>query len=292
MFKRIYKSIYNHIPFKKNIFIAIKWLITPTPNIYEHLHFRGNFLVKTNEHCSFKVYHPGTLVENEIFWRGIYGNWEKESLKIWTKLAEKSKYIFDIGANTGIYSLVSKSVNPGSQVYAFEPVKRVFKLLKNNIQLNHYNIEPFELALSDYEGTGYFYDPGTEHIYSVSLNKNLLEEHVKHQKVPVKVLRFDTWFRDHQIGGMDLLKIDVEYHEVQVIKGMAGLIRQFRPSILVEILNEDSAQELKRILEDIPYIYFDINEKTGPERITEIKKSSGYNLLLCTVENSKYLRLS
>ena len=69
--------------------------------------------------------HYGFQLENEIFWSGLTNGWEKISTRLWIELSKNSKVIFDIGANTGIYSLVSKSINPTSQVFAFEPVKRV-----------------------------------------------------------------------------------------------------------------------------------------------------------------------
>ena len=42
----------------------------------------------------------------------------------------------DIGANTGIYSLLSKSICPKRKIYAFEPFPPILKILKSNIALN------------------------------------------------------------------------------------------------------------------------------------------------------------
>ena len=47
-----------------------------------------------------------------------------------------SDVIFDIGANTGIFALVSGAANPKARIFAFEPVSRVFEKLKGNVALN------------------------------------------------------------------------------------------------------------------------------------------------------------
>ena len=55
--------------------------------------------------------------------------WEKVSLQLWEELCKESEVIFDVGSNTGVYSLLAKSSNPKSKVYAFEPIKRISALL-------------------------------------------------------------------------------------------------------------------------------------------------------------------
>ncbi len=116
------------------------------------------------------MFHYGYQLENELFWNNIDG-WEKESLKCWINLAIKSNTIFDIGANTGVYSLLAKAVNPDSQVYAFEPIKRVFEKLEKNIQLNSYNIKTYCIAISEKTGTSVIWDYKSEHEYAASLVK-------------------------------------------------------------------------------------------------------------------------
>src|SRR5438067_13865291 len=54
-------------------------------------------------------------IANALF----YGNaWETEELSLFLDYARKSKVIFDIGANTGIYSILSSKVNPGAQIHS------------------------------------------------------------------------------------------------------------------------------------------------------------------------------
>ena len=70
----------------------------------------------------------------------INKGWEKESLKIWKELCQTSDVILDVGANTGVYSLVAKAANPESRVIAFEPVKRTFDRLEHNNNINGFDM--------------------------------------------------------------------------------------------------------------------------------------------------------
>ena len=142
--KSIFKKLYTILPFKKEVFSILKKFIQIPPELYQHLYFSGKFKVQIDQEKSFKIKHIGAKVENEIFWNGLYGSWEKESLKVWSFLCNYSDYIFDVGANTGVYAIVAKAINCNSHVYAFEPVQRVFEKLKENIKVNGFDIIPLQ----------------------------------------------------------------------------------------------------------------------------------------------------
>jgi FkbM family methyltransferase len=285
----ILKQIYKILPFKREIFTVIKRVLPLPKSLYQHLYFSGVFKVKVNSKRSFYLMHFGAKVENEIFWKGLYGLWERQSLKIWTALSEECKYIFDIGANTGVYAILAKTVNPQSSVYAFEPVNRVFRRLIQNINLNGYEIHAHNIGLSNFDGSGIIYDPGTEHIYSVTINKNLLAKNQFATEVRVDVCRFDTWFEKLNIPSVDLVKIDVETHEPEVIEGMLGLIMKFQPTIIIEVLNESIAAKLNILLGKMDYVIYAINENKGLSKINKISKSPDFNILLCTAKTERNL---
>ena len=75
--KQFFKHIYQVLPFKKQIFSFIKIFGTPPQNVYKHLHFHGLFNVGIGADKEFRIRHYGYPVENQIFWEGITGGWEK-----------------------------------------------------------------------------------------------------------------------------------------------------------------------------------------------------------------------
>lgn len=289
--KTLLKAVYKRVPFKKELYSTLKAVWKPKEQIYRHLHFVGAFHVKVSASKSFRIKHYGYQVENEIFWAGLTNGWEKESIKLWIKLCEKSQTIFDIGANTGVYSLIAKAVNPNAKVYAFEPVARVFKKLEENIALNAFDIIPIERAVSDADGTAVIYDTPSEHTYSVTVNKNFLPPEIAAQEVEIKTQKLDTFVKQNNIEGIDLIKIDVESHEPEVLEGFLEHLFRFKPTLLIEILSDEVGQRVEAIVQKAGYLYFNIDENGGVRQVDTIGKSDYFNYLLCRADVAKELAL-
>lgn len=284
MIKKSIKFIYKNIPYKKNIFTIIKNFYKLHPNLYRHLYFNDQISVDIDKKKSFKMMHYGHYIENEVFWSGLYGGWEKESLKTWSKLVVHSNVIFDIGANTGIYSLIAKTLAPESDVYAFEPVDRIYKKLAFNNQLNEYDIECCNIALSDRDGLARIYDPMTEHLYSVTIDKNLNEPNIDVMEVEVEIKKIGSFIKEKDIINIDLMKIDVETHEVEVLRGMESYLERMQPTMLIEILNNDVAKGVMDVIKNIDYRYYYIDENIGLQRKETLESSEGNNYLICKKE--------
>ncbi|MEQ9288851.1 MAG: FkbM family methyltransferase [Cyclobacteriaceae bacterium] len=235
--------------------------------------------------------HYGYEIENELFWKGIKNGWEKESMKLWMQLCLESTTIFDIGANTGIYSLSAKTVNPNATVYAFEPVLRVYKKLVSNCLLNNYDINCFQQALSNDNGKATIYDLPTEHTLSVTVNKDLTPENTKSIPTEVNIVKLSSFIEEHRITEIDLMKIDVETHEVEVLEGFEGFLKAFQPTFLIEILNDEIAQSIQNILSNYSYLYFNIDEKKGISKVKKLTKSHYYNFLICKENVANKLKL-
>ena len=272
--KTIFKTIYNLIPFKRNIFTILKTIWSPPETIFKHLHFKGTFTVQIDQSRRFKINHYGFQIENEIFWRGLTNSWEKESLKLWIKLCEESQTIVDIGANTGVYSLVAKTINPKSKVYSFEPHPMFFKMMRKNVTLNGFDIVPFEKAISNSDGT------------------TTIEDYAGHSSsLTIKCMKLDTFIRQNSIDKIDLIKIDVEAHEPQVLEGFSDFLSQFKPTMIIEILNGEIADKVFDYVRNLDYLYFNIDEKGSIRETDGIEKSDYYNYLLCNADIAVKIRL-
>lgn len=289
--KKIIKALYAYIPLKKQFFSLLKLVAIPKQSLYKHLYFKGIFNVKIDDNKSFKMRHYGFELENEIFWKGLKNGWEKVSVSLWIELCKNSQNIIDVGANTGIYSLIAKSVNNKANVYAFEPVKRVFKKLEENNILNNFDIQSYEFALSNYDGEAVIFDQNTEHTYSVAVNKNLTEIGESVIETKIKTIKLSSFIEQNNIQNVDLIKIDVETHEAEVLEGFGNYLEKYKPSMLIEILNEEVAEKINTQLKNMHYLYFNIDENNGIRKVAKLEKSDYYNFLICSEEIAVKLKL-
>jgi FkbM family methyltransferase len=279
--KTFFKSVYSVIPFKREIFSLLKKVYVPTRSIYQHLYFKGWFKVEIEKGKAFKVYHHGFEMENETFWQGITNGWESNSMKVWIELSRISTTIIDVGANTGIYSLVSKTINPSAEVYAFEPVRRVYEKMVDNFKGNNFNIHSFESALSNYNGKATIYDRPTEHIYSVTVNKNIGNPSDTVLPVVIETRTLIDVIEKEKISRIDLIKIDVETHEPEVLEGIGRYLKDFMPFMIIEILTSEVAEKLQRLLADCDYEYYRIYDTKGLKKVDVFFADGidGYNFL-------------
>lgn len=291
--KNILKKIYQLIPFKKYIFLGIKKLVNLPESIYKHLHFHGIITIDVCNARQFKMYHHGTSEENELFWGGIENGWEKTSIKIWKKLCVEATTVFDIGANTGLYSLITKSLNQKAKVVAFEPVPKVLEYLKYNVKLNRYDIMVVPKATSNYNGQAkVFLRKGEDFTTSVTVNKSLLAETTPKDELIINTIRLDTFIEENKIEKIDLMKIDVETHEPEVLEGMGEYFDKFKPDLLIEVWDKECAAKLNHIFKNKGYLYFDIDDKNDViTQKNEITVSSFWNYLICKPETAQKIGL-
>ena len=80
-----------------------------------------------------------------------YGEYSELELKTMLKFINEGDVIFDIGANIGCFSVpFAKKVGSNGKVYAFEPQKFIFNLLKENVEcIELKNVQIFNNAIGD-----------------------------------------------------------------------------------------------------------------------------------------------
>lgn len=180
---RIIKKFFNKIFFeiyqrsssivKRKLFLGLREIYPNHPFI-KSLYFRGKFDVSINHKYRFRIINYGGIIEERTLRDGLFNTWENESGHIWKQLCPLADVIFDIGANTGIYSLVAKTINPNSKVYAFEPSPRNFKKLNRNNEINNFNIHSEQLAVSNETAEKIFYDQPNENQTTSSLLPDII----------------------------------------------------------------------------------------------------------------------
>jgi hypothetical protein len=131
--------------------------------------------------------------------------------------------------------------------------------------------------------------------YMTSVNSNRYEgkpdiiQGKKIVEVDVPLEKFTTLFDKYNFTSLDLIKIDVEGHVIQVLTSMIDLIKKFKPAILVEILSDDIAKSLNKLLEGVKYNFIEIDEISKPRIVKQLNNNHHHNYLLCSDNHKNFL---
>ncbi|MCF1750310.1 FkbM family methyltransferase [Mariniradius sediminis] len=291
--KPIKKYFHHHLA---RPFYEIIRPLQPILNLKKRTFF-DKFKVRTQKGTGFWLYNNAFALETEIFWKGFDKiNWEMKTREIWEELSKSSRTILDIGANTGVFSILAKASYPNASVFAFEPQPNIFEVLKKNNTINGFDIHCIPLALSDQEGELPFYNTGfstfegnnTTH---GSLNKEWRTE--KQASIIVNVDRLDNFLIKQQVGKVDLVKIDVETLEYEVLKGYGSLLDKHRPILILEIQNQDIGKKVASLFDIHSYFFFWVNEDKGLHSVQSLGENTSQehlNYLICPEEKQQLVQ--
>lgn len=202
---------------------------------------RGVGFGKTAVKSSFGFWYAGDVLDMADIAYGIVNNGavEKEETDLVAKILKllmKQKddiCFYDIGANSGYYGILAAYLGRGKiKCYSFEPQMEYFNCLKESIYLNRLEgvMAPFNLALSDKDGEVDIYGGGS----GASLEKSFLGAG-DFPKRKIKIEKLDDLAKKENLESPDFVKIDVEGHELSVLRGAESVIKNSLPIMFIEI---------------------------------------------------------
>lgn len=187
---------------------------------------------RTYAFSGFAVTHDiRNLAEWHVFVEGQYQPGIRELL---LRFSHESSGVADIGANVGIFTLpLARHVTKG-QVYAFEPNPASYKVLAEAVIANglekRVTVEP--VALGSAEGDVEFVVPagnaGAAGIVAAGQSRS-------GHAFRVRVRTFDAWWSAAGEPSISVIKIDVEGHEPEVLRGMRKALDALRPVLILEV---------------------------------------------------------
>ncbi|SEG43981.1 FkbM family methyltransferase [Algoriphagus boritolerans] len=128
--------------------------------------------------------------------------------------------LFDVGANKGDYStMLKKLFQEKATIHAFEPSKHTFVMLQKKVG-NQDRVFLHQKALGETAAQLTLYYPekgaGLASLYDRKLDHFGIETKEAEQ---VAVVTLDSFCQENGISEIDFLKLDVEGHELAVLKG-------------------------------------------------------------------------
>nr|VFJ64615.1 MAG: fucosyl-beta-1,4-N-acetylglucosamine oligosaccharide 2-O-methyltransferase NoeI [Candidatus Kentron sp. FW] len=179
--------------------------------------------------------------------------------------------ILEIGCNDGTDTLWFLEIFENPKIYCFEPDPRAIARFKEKVG-QHPNINLFEIALSDHDGSVVFYQSDGQ------LNERAMEdmpegwdlsgsikrpkEHLKvhpwinfDKKIMVKTETLDAWCNKQGIDVIDFIWMDVQGAETDVFKGGVNTLAKTR-FLYTEYSDTelyDGQRTLKQLLQHLDY---------------------------------------
>lgn len=153
------------------------------------------------------------------------------------KIKSDNPVLFDVGGNTGEYTLALKNSFPTSTIYSFEPNPKAYQKIIENIK-NYDKIIPVNSGLGSKVGTETLYSYSkVENSTLGTLNKSALSELYNGiddviEEISFQVDTIDDYCATHNIQEIDFLKIDTEGQELNVLKGAQNMINKDKIKII------------------------------------------------------------
>ncbi len=173
--------------------------------------------------------------------------------------------IVDAGANIGMFTLLSASIWPTAEIYAFEPIPAIFACLQANVHLlNAKNIRVFNEGLSDRneELVLTYYPFNTVMSGAGEYDREILQSYLKEQhrsdgengyeevdliveealegvRINCPVTSVSHLMDAHELKKIDLLKVDVEDWEEKIVRGIASYHWARIQNVILEVHDRD-----------------------------------------------------
>ena len=160
------------------------------------------------------------------YWYRSAGRRLEKELPIIKRLIPKGHVSIDVGANNGVYTYALSKVS--SRVEAFEPLPACARTLAAAFTTT--NVRVHEVALSSRNGVRDLFVPRISGAVHTAL-ASFAQPNGPFDTVAVPVRKLDEYAFDD----VSFIKIDVEGHELEVLRGAAETIARSTPVLLIEI---------------------------------------------------------
>lgn len=200
--------------------------------------------------------------------------------------------LIDVGADIGKETICSLMKVEKAWSICFEPLKASYEILNRNIRLNQLSdrVISYNYGLSDNRARFRLEDHSeSSPSFSVSqLAKKM--DHIEEGDFIELIIGdelLESKYTSNILKNIEILKIDVETHEPNVLKGLKKIVGEYRPLLLIEVLNEDVG---RRIENELPFgynFYQILEEKKGVKKVNSLYRISPRDLNYLLVPEEK-----
>lgn len=203
-------------------------------------------------------------VDLDIYSREVAGLWEifqeRQYLELPPAATNEQRVVVDVGANVGFFT-IKQMLQFGSRLklIAFEPDPRTYERLQRNVNRirtrTASDIRCVNRALDTHSGEAQF-------VRNVSVESHVSDGPGEAPGITVQLTTLDSVVEQEGIHRIDLLKIDVEGHELKVLAGARHKALPITENITLEYHQPQFVREITEFLR--PFHFRMVNHK--PEK--------------------------
>jgi len=174
-----------------------------------------------------------SVIEAEIIKNGAF---QRHLMDLGRDLILPGSLVLDVGANIGAYALPWAACHPDVTLHCFEPHPLVRARLTRNVALNRLadRVKVHAEALSDRDGEATLYAVrGDEDNQGLSTLNSGIVDPGRADPITVPLRQIDDVFGVEE-GKISLVKIDVQGHELEVLRGGTATLARHRPVLIFE----------------------------------------------------------
>ncbi|MFN3259402.1 MAG: FkbM family methyltransferase [Pikeienuella sp.] len=204
------------------------------------------------------MYDNDDIVAGVCFYFGE-GSYETLSTTIFGVFSQRSNHVIDLGGHTGIFSCIAASASRSVTVHYFEILPHIAERahlnflasgLEGQMRLNAVGVSraPGRMIVNYNANVKFATGSSIETFADRAKAKGAAQ-------LEVTVTTLDDYWRDAGRPRFDLMKIDVERHELAVFAGGQGMLSTCRPVILSEVLSRAEFQSYFDALAPLGYTH-------------------------------------
>lgn len=198
----------------------------------------------------------------DLYSREIAGFWEIFKEHQYLELPapkDQPVVVLDVGANVGFFSIrQALRFRDKLKLIAFEPDPVTYSRLQSNIGKIHArtaaDIKCLNYAVDSHDGEASF-------VQDVSVESHVAEGETNGPCITVQLTTLDSIVEREGISKIDLMKIDVEGHELKVLAGGAAKALPITENITMEYHQPHFVEEVTRILKPFGFRLVNHNQE-------------------------------
>ena len=150
------------------------------------------------------------------------------------QMLPKARVVFDVGANVGDWATLALAINPAVELHCFEPSLTTYRRLTDRGLAGNVTINNFGLGPTRQDAELHVFEPGSG-LNSLYRREGLQDGFNIDAPAALEHVHLETaddYCREHGISTVDFCKVDVEGYELEVFKGMIGLLDAGRVKVI------------------------------------------------------------